>query len=92
MDDPFFAPAGDVCEPVEARKTLKREVKGETTKNKQKDVQQRPKVYENKRLPSMLNDVEAPKPLKIYPNKPPNSRKLFIDVPDTWNFAEPYDD
>lgn len=44
------------------------------------------------RLPSMLNDVPSMKPLKINPNKPPQSKKLYgIVLPDVYEYAEPYD-
>lgn len=62
----------------------------------------RPQNYRNKdqysyqrnqpRLPSMLNDIKAPKPLKINPNKPPESKKYFdIQIPDHFTYAKPYD-
>lgn len=53
----------------------------------------KPKPYcENKRMPSMLNDVPSPKPLKIYANKPPNSKKFFnVEMPEQWKYPEPYD-
>ena len=44
------------------------------------------------RLPSMLNDIKAPKPLKINPNKPPQSKRYFnIQIPDHFTYAKPYD-
>ena len=44
------------------------------------------------RLPSMLNDIKAPKPLKINPNKPPQSKQYFnIQIPDHFTYAKPYD-
>lgn len=48
---------------------------------------------ENNRMPSMLNNIAEPKPLRIFPNKPPNSKKLFdVVIPDQWTYAEPYSD
>ena len=44
------------------------------------------------RLPSMLDDVQAPKPLHINPLKPPGSKILFdYKMPDQIKYAEPYD-
>ncbi|KAK8866940.1 hypothetical protein M9Y10_009909 [Tritrichomonas musculus] len=44
------------------------------------------------RLPSMLDDIKGPKPLKINPKKPPESKKFFnIQVPDHYTYAKPYD-
>lgn len=44
------------------------------------------------RLPSMLDDVQAPKPLHINPLKPPGSKLLFdVQMPDTITYAQPYD-
>lgn len=88
MDDPFFAPPGTSCAPVQATKRLERE---EPRHVPRREPERQKRFCENKRLPSMLDDVQAPKPLKIYANKPPNSRKLFVDPPETWKHPEPYE-
>lgn len=92
MDDPFFAPVGTVCIPVQATKRLEREEVVKPVKPAKPPPERQARPCENKRMPSMLNDIVAPKPLKIYANKPPTSRKLFIEMPDTWKSPEPYDD
>lgn len=48
--------------------------------------------YPGLRMPSMLNGIKAPKPLKINPNKPPQSKKFFnLEIPDHYVYAKPYD-
>ena len=50
------------------------------------------RYVENSRLPSMLNDVKAPPPLKIDPRKPPTSKILSFDnLPETWHLAQAYE-
>jgi hypothetical protein len=44
------------------------------------------------RRPSMLTGWSGPPRLKIYPGKPPQSKKLFfIEAPTEFKYAEPYD-
>ena len=54
--------------------------------------QKKPKYVDPKfRPPSMLNDISFPKPIKINPNAPPGSFKIFSSkIPDVPVHAELY--
>jgi hypothetical protein len=76
QDDSFFVPIGGSSIPVFAEQPLK------------------PKFINPiaSRCSSMLNDIASPKPLKIYPNTPPNSKRLAFRDRSRFDFPAPSDD
>lgn len=101
LDDPFFT-SSETIQPVYATKTLETGPDLSTNKyHRETKPQPRPErtlppkpkpEYENKRLPSMLNDITNPKPLKINKNWPPMSIKVFnCDPPQNIKYAQPYE-
>ena len=95
-DDPFFSSVGDST-PVAETKTLERSPSPDhrecrEIRKERIPKSKRPKDPNAPRLPCMLDDVPSEKPLKINPNKPPTSKRLFgIVMPEKWEYAEPYD-
>lgn len=93
MDDPFFAAVGDSA-PVAATKTLEPEER--RPRRDERPARPPPRKREKDpnapRLPCMLDDVPSEKPLKINPNKPPTSKRLYgFVMPEKWEYAKPYD-
>lgn len=95
-DDESYPPRGRNWREDKKRtkETDKRQKERSQISTKGSDAKSKPKPYcENKRMPSMLNDVVSPKPLKIYANKPPNAKKFFnVQMPEQWTYATPYDE
>ena len=95
MDDPFFCVVEDKTKeltPVFAKTPKKMEFIPEKKeqpktflkpiiKKEEKPVLPKKRYQDPKaRLPSMLNDIEPMKPLKINPNKPPGSFLYFSQI------------
>jgi hypothetical protein len=90
LDDPFFAAAGGALVPVRAEAAPPAPA---PPPSRRPVMECRPRRRDAKgpRLPSMLDDAPAPRRLRIYANKPPNSKRLPGPPPDHFRFTEPYD-
>jgi hypothetical protein len=96
QDDPFFMSVGESSVPVFApqpRVPVVPDVAAISV-GLPRDRARNPVIADPHapRRPSMLTNVAAPKPLKIYANKPPNSKRLHWPEPTHFAFADPYSD
>ena len=104
MNDPFFSNVNtEEIIPISAKNKINIIEKNDIllySKHRMEEKSKKENQLKNKnynidpkiRLPSMLNDISAPKPLKINPNKPPNSFQFFnVNVPDIPKHTEMYE-